>query len=647
MNSLEENKTIEEVKSLSDANGLSEVNDLSYENSGLDERILRAVAELGFENMTPIQAQAIPVFMEGKDIIGQAQTGTGKTAAFGIPVLQMVEPEIKALQALILCPTRELAIQAAEEIRKFGKYMEGIRVLPIYGGQDINKQIRSLRGGIQVIVGTPGRVMDHMRRHTLKLKELKMIVLDEADEMLNMGFREDIETILKDIPTEHQTGLFSATMPQPILDITQTYQKEDAVHIKVAAKELTVPLINQYYYEVKLKNKEEVTARLLDYYNPKRSLIFCNTKRGVDELAEVLKGRGYFAEGFHGDMSQAQRDKIMNGFRKGFVDILIATDVAARGIDVDDVEAVINYDVPQDIEYYVHRIGRTGRAGKKGRSFTLVVGREIYKVREIERVCKTKIKPRMVPSATDINSSKADNVMKKAMELIQEEKLYSMIKIVENKLDEEDFTAIELAAALLKMQMGDEVEEMQLDYSWFDSEEYKSRKRGGGDNGNRRRGRERKGENSRDGRGRRDRRDGRGRGKDDREHRNDGDDRRRRNDGDGRGRRRGRGRDIEERDVSGRIEFVDDDRIRRRRDRNDSLGKTDVKSIWGRNTDKAEEKSKRGRRRDKKSDDTKENVRGRNKDQDRNNSKSDNKKGNRRSGKRSRRERDAYGNWEA
>lgn len=450
---------------------------MQYDNSGLDARILRAVSEMGFENMTPIQAQAIPLFMEGKDIIGQAQTGTGKTAAFGIPVLQMVEPEDKCLQALILCPTRELAIQAAEEIRKFGKYMEGIKVLPIYGGQDINKQIRSLKGGVQIVVGTPGRIMDHMRRHTLKLKNLKMIVLDEADEMLNMGFREDIETILEDIPTEHQTALFSATMPQPILDITKKYQKEDAVHVRVAAKELTVPLINQYYYEVKLKNKEEVTARLLDYYNPKRSLIFCNTKRGVDELADVLKGRGYFAEGFHGDMSQAQRDKIMNGFRKGLVDILIATDVAARGIDIDDVEAVINYDIPQDIEYYVHRIGRTGRAGKKGRAFTLVVGREIYKIREIERVCKTKIKPRTVPSAVDINSSRAEKVMKQATELIQDGKLYSMIKLVEGKLDEEDFNAIELAAALLKLQLGDEVEEMQLDYRWFDSDEYKNRRK--------------------------------------------------------------------------------------------------------------------------------------------------------------------------
>ena len=450
--------------------------DVSYEESGLDECIIRAVKEMGFENMTPIQAQAIPVLLRGMDIIGQARTGTGKTAAFGIPILQMTEPEDKSLQALVLCPTRELAIQAAEEIRKFGKYYEGIKVLPIYGGQDITKQIRSLKAGVQIAIGPPGRVMDHMRRHTLKLDNIRTVILDEADEMLNMGFREDIETILSDIPKEHQTGLFSATMPKAILNITKKYQKKDAVRITVSVGDLTVPLVRQYYYEVKQKNKEEVTARLLDYYNPKRSLIFCNTKKKVDELAEALKGRGYFAEGFHGDMTQAERDRIMNAFRKGFVDILIATDVAARGIDVTDVEAVFNYDIPQDIEYYVHRIGRTGRAGKKGRSFTLVAGKEIYKIRDIEHVCKTRIKPRHVPSAVDINHAKADNVMNKARNLIENENLYNMIRTVERQLDDEDYTAIELAAALLKMQLGEEVSEMKLDYSWFDSDEYKRRK---------------------------------------------------------------------------------------------------------------------------------------------------------------------------
>ena len=434
-----------------------------YEDSKIDERIVKAVKEMGFESMTPIQEQAIPALLEGKDIIGQAQTGTGKTAAFGIPMIQMIDPEAKGTQCIILCPTRELAIQAADEIRKYAKFIPGIKVLPIYGGQDISKQIRSLAGNVQIVVGTPGRVMDHMRRHTLKLQNIKTIVLDEADEMLNMGFREDIETILKEVPEDHQTALFSATMPQAILDITHTYQKKDTINIQIKRKELTIPLVKQYYYEVKRQNKEEVCARLLDYYNPKLSLIFCNTKRMVDDLAESLKGRGYFAEGLHGDLSQAQRDKVMNSFRNGTTEILIATDVAARGIDVDDVEAVFNYDVPQDIEYYVHRIGRTGRAGRTGRSFTLVVGKEIYKIRDIERVCHTKIKPRAIPSAADITAVKSDKIIADALKVLQENEMDKVIKIIEAKLDEEDCTAIELAAALLKQQMGDEIADIPLE----------------------------------------------------------------------------------------------------------------------------------------------------------------------------------------
>ncbi len=433
-----------------------------YEESGIDERILRAIKEMGFESMTPIQEQAIPLLTEGKDIIGQAQTGTGKTAAFGIPILQMIDMQATGVQAIVLCPTRELAIQAAEELRRFGKFMSGIKVLPIYGGQDITKQIRSLKSNVSVVVGTPGRVMDHMRRHTLRLENIKMVVLDEADEMLNMGFREDIETILAEIPAEHQTALFSATMPKAILEITDTYQK-NAVHIRMPQKELTIPLVKQYYYEVKRPNKEEVVARLLDYYNPKRSLIFCNTKKMVDDLTENLKGRGYFAEGLHGDLSQNQRDKVMSAFRSGTAEILIATDVAARGIDVDDVEAVFNYDVPQDIEYYVHRIGRTGRAGKTGRSFTLVCGREIFKIREIERSCNTKIKARTVPSAADITAVKSDKILNEAMKNFKEHDMTPMLKLVEDKINDEDITALELAAAFLQMHMGEKIEDLPIE----------------------------------------------------------------------------------------------------------------------------------------------------------------------------------------
>lgn len=433
---------------------------IRFEESGIDERIIRAVKEMGFESMSPIQQEAIPAVLRGEDIIGQAQTGTGKTAAFGIPALQMIDPDAKGVQCIVLCPTRELAIQAADEIRKYAKYMHGIKVLPIYGGQDISRQIRSLASNVQIVVGTPGRVMDHMRRHTLKLKNIKLMVLDEADEMLNMGFREDIETILEGVGTEHQTVLFSATMPQAILDITSQYQKADAKHIQIQKKELTIPLVKQYYYEVKRENKEEVAARLLDYYNPRQTLIFCNTKKMVDELCEKLKGRGYFAEGLHGDLSQAQRDKVMQGFRKGTTEILIATDVAARGIDVDDVEAVINYDVPQDIEYYVHRIGRTGRAGRSGRSFTLVVGREIYKIREIEKVCNTKIKARRVPSGADVTAAKSEKILNEILTVLKEQDLSTMLPIIESKLNEEDCTAMELCAAFLKQQMGEEAKDI-------------------------------------------------------------------------------------------------------------------------------------------------------------------------------------------
>lgn len=490
-----------------------------YEDAAINPLIIKAVKEMGFESMTPIQQQAIPVLLEGKDVLGQAQTGTGKTAAFGIPAVHCTDPEVEGVQNIILCPTRELAIQAADEIRKYAKYIQGIKVLPIYGGQDITKQIRSLRNGVSIVVGTPGRVMDHMRRHTLKLDNVKMVILDEADEMLNMGFREDMETILEQMPSNHQTALFSATMPQAILDITKKFQN-NAVKIQVARKELTIPLVKQYYYEVQRQNKEEVIARLMDYYNPKLSLIFCNTKKMVDELAENLKGRGYFAEGLHGDLSQAQRDKVMDNFRKGNTEILIATDVAARGIDVNDVEAVFNYDVPQDIEYYVHRIGRTGRAGKKGRSFTLVVGREIYKIRDIERTCKTKIKLRTVPSAADITAVKADKILSNAIETMKNNDLTKMARLVEDKINDEDITALELACAFLKMRMGDEIEDLPIEVYKPERREGSGRRRGSYDNqggGNRGRSGGRSyggGDRNRDGgRDRKDRKEGSGYGR--------------------------------------------------------------------------------------------------------------------------------------
>ena len=302
---------------------------MKFEELNIDERIMRAVEDMGFEEASPIQAQAIPQLLEGRDVIGQAQTGTGKTAAYSIPVLSMIKPELKKPQAVVLCPTRELAVQVADEIRKLAKYMSDIKVLPVYGGQEIVRQIKSLKNGVQIIVGTPGRVMDHMRRKTVKFDDVKMVVLDEADEMLDMGFREDMETILSDTPEERQTVMFSATMPKPILDIAAKFLNNPQV-VKVVRKELTVKNIDQYYYEVRQKNKTELLCRLVDIYNPKLSIVFCNTKKQVDELISELKGRGYFADGIHGDMKQQQRDRVMADFRSGKTEILIATDVAAR-----------------------------------------------------------------------------------------------------------------------------------------------------------------------------------------------------------------------------------------------------------------------------------------------------------------------------
>ena len=461
----------------------------------LDNRILRAIKDMGFEKLSPIQEEAIPYLLEGEDIIGQAQTGTGKTAAFGIPVIQKVNPDLRKLQSIILCPTRELAIQAAEELRKLAKYMHGIKILPIYGGQEIGKQISALRG-VQIIVGTPGRVMDHMRRHTIKLEHVNMVVLDEADEMLNMGFREDMELILGQIPGEHQTALFSATMPQPILDITHKFQR-DAQLIKVAAKELTIPLVSQKFYRIKNTDKDAACVRLLEYYQPKLCLIFCNTKTKVDEVAEMLKKQGFQAEGLHGDMSQHQRDVAMNRFRNGSTSILIATDVAARGIDVDDVEAVINYDVPQDIEYYVHRIGRTGRAGRTGRSFTFVNAREVYRIREIEKLCNTRIKEKKMPGAAKVMNAKAEKYLDQAWELHEHEDMELMKSILQKKMDEQGMDALELAATMLKYQVGDMGEEIAAD-------EYTGRGRDG-------RGRDSRGFGRSFGRGE-ERRGGRGRG---------------------------------------------------------------------------------------------------------------------------------------
>lgn len=431
---------------------------MKFRELNIEEDILKGIDNLGFEEATPIQAQAIPFILYGKDIIGQAQTGTGKTCAFGIPAISMLDTESESIQVLILSPTRELAIQSSEELKAITKYKSGVRILPIYGGQPIDRQIRALKNRPQIIIGTPGRVMDHMRRHTLKLENLKMIILDEADEMLNMGFREDIDTILKDVPEERQTILFSATMPKEIMDLTKRYQRSP-VHVKITHKELTVPSIEQYYLMVGSSSKSEILSRIIDANDIKLALVFCNTKKRVDNLTSELQSRGYAAEALHGDLRQDQRDKVMARFRKRQFDILIATDVAARGIDVDDVEAVFNYDLPGDDEYYVHRIGRTGRAGRTGKAYSFVVGREINQIKDIQRFTKSVIKPIKPPTLMDVEENKMNKLMLNVKKIIAEGRLSKYVDFMERTIEDMNtsndegqiVSLIDFAAAMLKM----------------------------------------------------------------------------------------------------------------------------------------------------------------------------------------------------
>ena len=426
---------------------------IRFEDFSLSAEIQKGVKAMGFEEMSPIQGQAIPVLLEGKDIIGQAQTGTGKTAAFGIPILEMTDPDDKRIQALVLCPTRELCIQVAEEISNLGKFKKGIKVLPVYGGQPIDRQLRALKTGVQIVIGTPGRVIDHIKRKTIKTDNIKMMILDEADEMFDMGFRDDIELVMNTLPEERQTVFFSATMEQQIVKFASRYQR-DPEYIKVVHKELTVPKVEQAYFELKQHMKTEILSRLMDIYNPKLTIVFCNTKKKVDELTSELQGRGYFADGLHGDLKQSQRDTVMAKFRKGTIEVLIATDVAARGLDVDDIDLVINYDMPQDEEYYVHRIGRTARAGREGRAFNFVAGRDIYKLKDIQKYTKTKIERRDLPTLKDIEARYATSMLEKIKEEIDKGELSKFEKIVDELL-QEDYTSLDIAAALLKFYMVD------------------------------------------------------------------------------------------------------------------------------------------------------------------------------------------------
>lgn len=440
---------------------------LNFKELNLSDAMKKALDFMGFEEATPIQSKAIPVVMEGHDVIGQAQTGTGKTCAFGIPAVEMIDTKHQGVQVLVLCPTRELAIQVSEEFRSLCKYKKGIKSLAIYGGQSIERQIIALKGRPQIIIGTPGRIMDHMRRHTLKFQNLKMAVLDEADEMLNMGFREDIDTIFAELPAERQTMLFSATMPKGILEIANLYMNNPE-HVVTLQKEVTIDTIEQYYIEVRESSKLELLCRLIDAKNVKLGIVFCNTKWKVDELCTSLQARGYSSEALHGDMKQRERDRVMNKFRKGQVELLIATDVAARGIDVNDVEAVFNYDIPSDSEYYVHRIGRTGRAGKKGVSYSFVFGRDIYKLKDIERYTKSRITRTKPPTISSIESMKLQSATDEVMAALSTGGYSKYTEAIERILEEsDDITTLDIAAALFKMKFSDldsrNYEESELD----------------------------------------------------------------------------------------------------------------------------------------------------------------------------------------
>jgi ATP-dependent RNA helicase DeaD len=425
---------------------------VNFSELPLSPEVQQAIADMGFETASPIQSEAIPYLLEGRDVIGQAQTGTGKTAAFGIPIIERVDISAKLVQALILCPTRELALQVAEEMKKLAKHKRGLVTTAVYGGDSIERQIRDLKRGAQVVIGTPGRVIDHIERGTLKLDALQVIVLDEADEMLDMGFREDIESILQETPEERQTVFFSATMSKPIMALTARYLKDPKL-VKVVRNELTADNVEQLYYQVRPQAKMEVMCRLIDFYQLKQLLVFCNQKKKVDEVVEALLLRGYQAEGIHGDLRQSQRTNVMSKFRQGVTTILVATDVAARGIDVDDLDAVINYDIPLDEEYYVHRIGRTGRAGKSGKAFTLVVGNERYRLRDIQSYTKVTINKGVIPTFEDIVGIKKARFIEQVQSVIEEGDL-GMFDDVLASLHHAGYSTEQVVSALAKMNMG-------------------------------------------------------------------------------------------------------------------------------------------------------------------------------------------------
>jgi ATP-dependent RNA helicase DeaD len=451
---------------------------LQFADLDIRPEIKKALNEMEYNEMTPIQEASLPLILQGKDVIAQAPTGTGKTCCFAVSSVNMVDINNDDVQVLVLCPTRELAIQVTNEIRSTAQYTEGVRTLTIYGGQSIDIQIRGLRKHPQIIVGTPGRVMDHMRRGTLELDHVRLLILDEADEMLDMGFREDLDVILADAHSERQTCLFSATMPQPIVEISQKYQ-HDAVKVKTTYNELAIPQINQFYVELKEANKEDCLCRMIDTYNFKQALVFCRTKKKVDDLSYSLSSRGYQVEALHGDLKQAGRDKVMEKFRNGIVSVLIATDVAARGLDIEGIDVIFNYDLPEETEYYVHRIGRTARAGRTGSAYSFVTKGEVARIKEYEKYTKTLIERIMPPTLEESEVKKVNHRLDEIKDYIHEKDLSTFVSYIETAIADDQFglQPIQYAAAMLMQEIKKDSESQDKGLDITEDFSKKARKR--------------------------------------------------------------------------------------------------------------------------------------------------------------------------
>ena len=428
--------------------------DKKFSDLNLPADILQSLNDLGYENPTMIQSESLPIIVEGNDIVAQAHTGSGKTIAFGIPAIMNVDVANDDTQVLIMCPTRELANQVAEEIGRIGKHTNRLKIVPVYGGTSIDRQIKSLRRGAHIVVGTPGRILDHIDRRTISLSSVKLVVLDEADRMLDMGFVDDMKTILATSPAERQTIMFSATMPKPILEIAKRFQKNPK-NIKTSNSDMSAPKVEQFSLDINESQKLEATLRIFTIENPRLGIIFCNTKRKTDEVVSALQANGIFADGLHGDMKQAQRDSVLHKFRQGTITVLVATDVAARGLDVDDIDLVINYDFPQDPEQYVHRIGRTGRAGREGKSYAFIGRRDRFQLKIVQRLTKTEPTLMRMPSPKDVEVIQNQRMIEQLVKLAESEDIDTYIEKINTWSTVANLDATTLAAILLKMRTTD------------------------------------------------------------------------------------------------------------------------------------------------------------------------------------------------